>query len=111
MGHITVLDQVNAVEMGKLIALRMGVRKVLVRIHPVMQISEPLAAKLDNEEMVKVSKNVRMEDDLISSCAVVGLSSSILYITSKLRIPTYTVLEFSEDSWLGQTENIFSLKK
>lgn len=111
LGHITILDQVNAVEMGKLIALRMGVRKVLVRIHPVMQISESLAAKLDNEEMVKVSKNVRVEDDLISSCAVVGLSSSILYTTSKLRIPTYTVLEFSEDSWLGQTENIFSLKK
>ena len=111
MGRITILDQVNAVEMGKLIAIEMGVSKVLVSLHPVMQISELLAAKLDKEEMVVISKNIRMEDDLINSCAVVGLSSSILYATSKLGLPTYTVLEFSEDSWLGQTENILALKK
>jgi hypothetical protein len=111
LGRITILDQVNAVEMGKLIALKMGLRKILIRLHPVMQISELLAAKLEKEETATISENIRIEDDLISSCAVVGLSSSILYATSKLGLPTYTVLDFSEDSWLGQTENILAFKK
>ena len=111
LGRITILDQVNAVEMGKLIAIKMGVSKVLVRLHPVMQINELLAAELGKDEMVVISKNIRMEDDLITSCAVVGLSSSILYATSKLGLPTYTVLDFSEDSWLGQNGNILALKK
>jgi hypothetical protein len=89
----------------------MGLRKILIRLHPVMQISELLAAKLEKEETATISENIRIEDDLISSCAVVGLSSSILYATSKLGLPTYTVLDFSEDSWLGQTENILAFKK
>ena len=89
----------------------MGVSKVLVRLHPVMQINELLAAELGKDEIVVISQNIRMEDVLITSCAVVGLSSSILYATSKLGLPTYTVLDFSEDSWLGQTENILALKK
>jgi len=111
LGGITILDQLKAVEMGKLKALEMGVSQVLVRLHPVMRTNEHLSVKLDMDPMVMISKNIRIEDDLISCCAVVGLSSSILYATSKLGLPTYTVLGFSKDSWMGQTSNIVVLKK
>jgi RimJ/RimL family protein N-acetyltransferase len=111
LGGITILDQLKAVEMGKLKAFEMGVSQVLVRLHPVMRNNEHLSVKLAVDPMVMISKNIRIEDDLISCCAVVGLSSSILYATSKLGLPTYTVLGFSKDSWMGQTSNIVVLKE
>ena len=110
LGSITIIDQLKAVEMGKLKAFEMGVSQVLVRLHPVMRTNEHLSVKLAMDPMVMISKNIRIEDDLISCSAVVGLSSSILYATSKLGLPTYTVLDFSKDSWMGQTPNIVVLK-
>ena len=110
LASITPEQQKQAVKAAVSIASSMGISKVLIRLHPKMRIQTIFFVAISKGVSVEYSKNLRIEDDLISSSAIVGLSSSVLYFSAKLGLPTFTVIDFSKDSWIGRFGKIMSIK-
>lgn len=106
IGEITPRSQLEAIYRAKLIANQIGLNSVVVRLHPKMLKNNWIREILQSDVSLKLSKYARVEDDLSNTKAVVGLSSSVLYFASRMGIPSFTVLEFSKDSWLGMCKEI-----
>lgn len=106
LGEITRRSQFETIRWAKIVANQMGLGSIVLRLHPKMQKSVWVEDVLRADDSLKFSRFTRIEDDLSNTKAVVGLSSSVLYFTSKLGIPTFTVLEAAADSWLGMCREI-----
>lgn len=106
LGRITFSDIVNSIKKAKLVAREFGLNRVNVRLHPVMGTFNEIQDIISSDDSVSLSPNLRVEDDLPSCKAVVGFSSSVLYSSAKLGIPTFSLLEFSKESWLGRCGDI-----
>lgn len=101
LGEITRDTQVNTIMQAMLICESMGLRSVVVRLHPAMRESGLIRDLVKSESVVRFSMYSRIEDELQAAKAVVGISSSLLYATASLGIPTFTTLEFTKNSWMG----------
>lgn len=106
LGEITHRKQFETIQQAKLVANQMGLNSVVLRLHPKMQKSVWVEDLLRVDDSLKLSRFARIEDDLSNTKAVVGLSSSVLYFSSRLDIPTFTVLEADADSWVGMCNEI-----
>jgi len=109
LGAITKSEILNSIEWAKSLAKEFDLARICVRLHPVMESFKELQDVIEREENVTLSEHSRVEGDLPSCKAVIGFSSSVLYLTAKLGIPTYSLLRFSDNSWLGRCQEIMRL--
>jgi len=106
LGEITFRSQLETINKAKFIANQFGLDSVVLRLHPKMHKSSWVEEVLRADDSLKLSSYARIEDDLSNTRAVVGLSSSVLYFSSRLDIPTFTVLEAAAGSWLDMCKEI-----
>lgn len=109
LGAITKSDILNSIECAKSVANDLNLTRICIRLHPTMGNFKELQDVIMREETVTLSEHSRVEGDLPSSKAVIGFSSSVLYLTARLGIPTYSLLKFSHNSWLGRCREIMRL--
>ena len=89
-----------------------AIAKIIVRLHPSQSKedfeSDITLLQIDNVR-VEISQNESLETDLANSVAVVGFSSTALYIASELGIPTYSFYRGFSEHWTNYFSNIKQL--
>jgi hypothetical protein len=106
LGQITKGEQLLAIKRAVNLAQHMGIDEIVIRVHPKMVANFSITDQYESNQKVTLSKNPRIEDDLSTTVAVVGLSSAVLYASASLGIPTYSVIPFDRNSWIGKFGNI-----
>jgi RimJ/RimL family protein N-acetyltransferase len=86
-----------------------GVDKVLIRLHPKMGEGDATRLFSNISSFSIANRSTRIEEDLCCVRVVIGFSSTLLYLTSELNIPTYTILKHEEGSWLSRSHKILSI--
>jgi RimJ/RimL family protein N-acetyltransferase len=109
LGSITQADILSSIKKTKSIAAHLGVNRIHIRQHPAMGANTELLDIISKDSSVSLSHNSNLEDDLTSSIAVVGFSSSVLFFSARLGIPTYTLSNCAPYSWLGRCKEILKL--
>jgi hypothetical protein len=106
LGQITNREQLLAIKRAVNLAQHMSIDEIVIRVHPKMLANFSITNQSESNQKVTLSKNPRIEDDLSTTVAVVGLSSAVLYASASLGIPTYSVIPFDHNSWIGKFGNI-----
>ena len=94
---------------AKSLARENKIERIVIRKHPVMDWKELDVICDEKDIAIEKSINLRLEDDLCCSSAVVGMSSSALYTACELGQRAFTILDHSTTSWLGRYKKIEKL--